>query len=237
MESSRAALLVSGFVPILLTIFRGDTTLLIYSVFVAVYFAQPRVDLFRGSGRRRPLGIALAVLVCGWTAELCAWSSNYIEAAQRPALLSPQLLPDLFLAVGFYGGWALAWILATKRYEFSLRDAFVATGVMGIFVEQEGNVAVSIYRGFLTDPMLGVLLGIYVFTVYGSIIGTAHTLAVFDGPKKGKGGWTRFPLVVLGMVILSILFTAIASSAGTWLGVIHPPLPIREHPLFWMSPR
>jgi hypothetical protein len=72
-----------------------------------------------------------------------------------------------------------------------------------------------------------------VFSVYGSITGTGYPLGGFD---KGQAGWSRgrprFPLVAAAMTVGSTLFTTADAALGTVLGVVRPPLPITEHPLF-----
>lgn len=230
---TRLALCASGAVPLLVAVIQGDTTLLVYPVFLVVYLAVPR---FRRPGQHQSPGwpvVVISVIASGWTAEVMAWTSNYVADASRPALLSPQLLSDLFLAVGFYGGWAVAWILVLRRYRFSLTEVFAVTGVMGVFVEQNGSVAASILGGLRADPLTSVILAVYVFTVYGSIMGTASLLARFDTRSSVQsGGWLKYPAVVVLMFVASAAFTAFASYFGGMVGLVHQPLPIRAHPLF-----
>ena len=227
------AFATSAAIPVLDAVLTGDTTLLIYSVFVVALLVRPNVGLFRKPTVPRSFSIGLSVILAGWIAEACAWTSNYIADARQPALLSPQLLSDLLLAVGYYGGWAVAWWVALRRYRFTLTQTFAVTGVLGIFVEQTGSVAASILRSLTVDPLASLLLALYVFTVYGSIMGTAHLLAGFGEDQVGRtDGVAKLVFVAVLMLAASVAFTYALASLGSTAGLLHPPLPIREHPLF-----
>jgi len=56
-----------------------------------------------------------------------------LKAAPEPALFHPQLFADLIIGVGFYGGWGFAWWLAFRWFRFSVAEAFIVTGIQGIF--------------------------------------------------------------------------------------------------------
>jgi len=74
------------------------------------------------------LHLVVAFLLSGSLTETLAWINNYSKEAPQPALLHPQLIPDLILGMGFYGGWALAWLIAFRWFRFTLLEVFLVTG-------------------------------------------------------------------------------------------------------------
>ena len=154
-------LVVSGLVPLLALSSRPpDVMPLIYTVFVVAF-------LFRGKLKvlveclpvRISIQFFLLFLLSGSLTEILAWISNYLKEAPEPALFHPQLIPDLMLGVGFYGGWAIAWLLAMRWFRFTLFEAFVVTGLQGIFFEQLGAVFVQMIGVFASNPLLSIFLG------------------------------------------------------------------------------
>jgi hypothetical protein len=103
-------------------------------------------------------------------------------------LLHPQLIPDLILGLGFYGGWALAWLIAFRWFRFTLLEVFLATGLLGIGFEQLGAVFLVMARTFMGNPLQSLIIGAYVFVVYGSAAGLALAPLVnhFDSPQKSR---------------------------------------------------
>jgi hypothetical protein len=156
-----------------------------------------------------------------------------LKAASEPALFHPQLLVDLWLGMGFYGGWALAWLLAGRWFRYSVGEAFVVTGLQGIFFEQLGSVFVAMVRTAPTNPLLALLFGLYVFAVHGSAVGLALApiASHFDSPVKRRH-WLRFPVVIGLMVGLAIAGTWLAAAAWLPFGGLPPKRSIVEHP-FW----
>lgn len=98
-----------------------DVTLLIYSAFVGVQLARRSVT----SDPSRSIASTSLVLVgafvaAGLLVEVLSWLGEYLRCTPDPALLHPQLVPDLALAVGFYGAWAIGWALTLARFHFTL---------------------------------------------------------------------------------------------------------------------
>ncbi|MCL5098853.1 MAG: hypothetical protein M1608_15235, partial [Candidatus Omnitrophica bacterium] len=97
---------VSGLIP-LLGLFSSPpiTTLLIYTFFVLVYFLKPYLKITSLKIPGTPfLKYALLIVLFGLVVECLAWYENYLARNPNPALLHPQLIPDLLLAIGFYAG-------------------------------------------------------------------------------------------------------------------------------------
>jgi hypothetical protein len=172
-------------------------------------------------------------IVCGWIVELGAWFENYGRRAPYPALLHPQLIPDLILAIGLYGGGALAWLLVLRRWRFRLAEIFVTVGLLGIFVEQTGAVLVAIAQSLFVNPLASLLVAAFVFVVYGPVIAIPYMLLEpqFAG-RAMRSGWLKFPAVALLMVILAVTLTAVVGLLASSVGLIPPKQPIWAHPFF-----
>jgi hypothetical protein len=142
--------------------------LLIYTTFVAGWEAR------RWRGLRLPgpawIRYLVLMLLVGFLTEALAWIGNFLAREETPALLHPQLLYDLLLSPGIHGAWAVGWILATRRWRFSVAEVFVIQGIYGVFVEQQGAVFLQGWRAL----PLGVVLWLYVFVVYGAAAGLAY---------------------------------------------------------------
>jgi hypothetical protein len=179
MGATKTALLIlSGLLP-LLGLFSQppDPQLCIYMAFAAVLLFRRRLeawtDRLPGSAAIHLVG---TFLLSGSLTETLAWMNNYSKAAPQPALLHPQPIPDLILGLGFYGGWALAWLIAFRWFRFTLLEVFLATGLLGIGFEQLGAVFLVMAGTFMGNPLQSLLIGAYVFVVYGSAVRQAWPL-------------------------------------------------------------
>jgi hypothetical protein len=230
----RILLALTALVPVL-AVFGGTTVMLIYTLFVVILLFL-RHPLSRAAiAMPLPLAIKFTALtiLCGWIVELGAWYENYGRRAPNPALLHPQLIPDLILAIGLYGGGALAWLLVLRRWRFSLLEVFVTVGLLGIFVEQTGVVIVAIAQSLTVNPLASLLLAAFVFVVYGPVIAIPYMLLEpqFAG-RATRSGWLKFPAVALLMVILAVTLTAVVGLLASSAGLIPPKQPIWTHPFF-----
>ncbi len=208
--------------------------LLIYTIFVvAALFRRKLTSLFERLPGRVSLHLFTLVLLSGSITEILAWTNNFLKGAKEPALFHPQLIPDLILGVGFYGGWATAWLIAFRWFRFTLLEVFLVTGFQGIFFEQLGAVFLTMLRVFANSPLLSILLGVYVFVVHGSIIGLALAPVIdrFDLPQKSRH-WVRFPVVIALMVSLAFVGTWLVSAFALLFGGLPAKRSIVEHP-FW----
>jgi hypothetical protein len=209
-----------------------DTALLIYPTFVVACLSRRRLemaaDTIPGPWRLRLVG---TFGIAGSLTETFAWADNYFKAATEPALFHPQLIPDLFVGLGFYGGWAAAWALTTRWYRYSLAEAFIITGLQGIFFEQLGAVAGLITRTFPVNPLLAILMGLYVFAVHGSAAGLAlaPVASHIDNPMKSRHP-ARWPVASLLMVLFAFLGTWLVSLIAAGLGGMPAKGSISERP-------
>jgi hypothetical protein len=230
-RAARFLVIASGAVPLLaLCGAPADPMLLIYSFFVAAWVLRGRSR----DGPRLPgpawLGYLVLMVLVGFLTETLAWLGNYLARAEQPAMLHPQLVYDLLLSPGIYAAWAVGWIVATRRWRFSLTQLFFVQGVYGVFLEQQGAVFLE---GLEAMP-LGLVLWLYVFVVYGSAAGLAYL--PFErhlSPPHAHDSLWKFPAALL----LQFLATAVIAIAWglllTALGLVIPePRPIWQAP-FW----
>ena len=156
----RSLFVLSGLLPILALLNpQPDPTPLIYSIFVLTYVIRRRSASISEEARASTWSFGLAIVGYG----------NFVKCAPQPALMHPQLLPDLALGIAFYGGWAIAWVVLLRYFSFSLRQVFCAQGAFGVLIEQRGAIFLS---GLAVMPF-GLVLWTYVFLVYGSVVGIA----------------------------------------------------------------
>ena len=233
--STRALLAISGLIPILgLTSSPPDTMILIYSLFALALLLRPHiVRAVQSVPLRSSTKFASLIIASGMIAECLAWTSNYLARNETPALLHPQLIPDLILGIGFYGGWAVAWLLILRCCSFSLASVFITTGLMGVAVEQDSQVLISILQTLPSNPIASILMSVYIFAVYGSIMGLAY-LAV-EGElyhPRQRNHWLKYPAVLLLMYVFSHLLLVVVMLAAAPLGLIPEHRLIWEHPFF-----
>jgi len=230
----KTVLILSGLLPLLELVRGQPDSLLIYSVFVLVVLCRRPLTTLAD---RLPGPAALLLIVffiaAGELAEVCAWMGNYTKAAPEPGLLHPQLLANAILAVGLYIGWAVAWLIVLRWYRFSLTEAFLVTAFQGVFLEGFGRVILGMIAVFATNPALALLMGLYVALVHGSTIGIALApiLHRFDDPKKSRH-WSRFPLVIVLVVILVVVGCELMARLTLPFGGLPSKRSIVEHP-FW----
>lgn len=234
-QRRKALFILSGLIPVLGLFSRPPSTAsLIYSVFVGAWFLRPRLKVMSDRLPGPPgLYLILFFIISGSLTETFAWLNNYLERAQQPALFHPQLIADLIVGVGFYGAWAIAWLLALRWFRFTLAEAFLVTGIQGIFFEQLGAVFMQMLAVILINPLQALLFGLFVCAVHGSAVGLALTpiLHRFDEPSRSQS-WVRFAVVSVLMVGLAFVGTALVEIVMRGFGGLPPKRSIVEHP-FW----
>lgn len=207
-----------------------DTMLLMITVYAVAWFS--RVPLTRWVARL-PFPTAVTsiglCIIAGWIAETLAWMSSYLASEPEPAMLHPQLIPDLILAVMFYGAWGVAWVLLRRRYDYSLKEVFVLQGLYGVLLEQLGAVFLA---GLFSMPV-GLILWAYVFVVYGSIMGIAYLPIEPQVRRPGSRSGRWKPVISFAvLLVVSLAVMLILGSLFDLLDLLPEKRFIRDHP-FW----
>jgi hypothetical protein len=226
---------LSGAIPLLaLLASPPQTMLLIYTLFVTAILLRELIQVAAFQSNRRASAIlGTSVLVSGLVAETLAWANNYLAATEPPILFHPQLIPDLILGVGFYGGWGIAWMIVTRRFAFTFREVFCTTGVMGIAVENNLAVLKTILASLLANPLHAAMLGLYVFAVYGSMAAIPFVILdrAITSPRQ-RHHWIKYLVAIVLMFVCAWLLTVLVHVAAKPLGLIPPKRSIVGHPLF-----
>jgi hypothetical protein len=202
-----------------------DPTPLLYAVFVALWLLRPRLAL--PPTPPRPARFAATLVGSGLALEVLAWLNNFVRCNPQPALMHPQLAPDLWLALAFYGAWAAAWLLVLRRYCFTPAQIFVTQGVFGVFVEQQGQIFVA---GLMAFP-LGLFLWLYVFAVYGSVAGIAALVGGVPCHSERRGRW-RFPVALVTLALIAWPTLLLWGALAQGMGLLPAHAPICERPLW-----
>ncbi len=214
-------LYITGIIPLLMLFGnKPDITLLIYLFFLLVFFFRIRLaKALRFITLPKRVIFLILISISGLLFEILAWTSNFLQQNQNPALLHPQLIPDLLLAIGFYASWAVGWVIATKKFTYSVKEVFILQGIYGIVLEQSGEILIS----GLTNFPFGIYLWIYVFIVYGSIIGIPFSVLYTSAVKKEKSaGWYKHLFALL--IIFAITFLI----SSSWNHILIPLLPSKK---------
>jgi len=183
----------------------------------------------------RNLAVRLGLLFffAGIGLEILAWLGSYLISDPQPFLMHPQLVPDLLLATGFYGGMALGWMTLCVWWEFSVRAAFITVGTWGLLIEQQGRAIIAIGEALSTVPFQASILALQVFAVYGAIGGTAHLVASPRGyGHSRRRAWLKYPAAMAALTFGAYLGTGIVVQIANWLGGLPPPGDIRARPLW-----
>lgn len=215
----RLLLAASGVVPLLgLVRSPPDLTLLIYVVFVVALFWRPHVA--RAVGRvllPPPLKLVLLVVSSGMIFEVTKWVSMRLAGDEVQTLVH-----DLTVfGVGYYGGWALAWIVALRFFRFTLPSVFLTTAVLGVPVEQDAQVLVAIVQSLSANPLASLYLLGYVMLVYGSIMGLAY-LPLEEALRhpRQRGHWIKYLVAMALMYVGSAALFVAVSVLARGLGLI-----------------
>lgn len=154
-------------------------------------------------------------IVIGLVFECIFWTIHYLNKTPNPPLLHPQFIPDLLLAIGFYGSFGLVWSFLLKRFHYSCKEVFVLQGLFGVFLEQKGAVFV---QGLATFP-IGTLLWLFVFLVYGSLIAIPFQIAKPTVSMNKSSILKRGIIAWVGLCIASFLLF------GVWRTILMNVLP------------
>ena len=117
----RVIFAISGFIPLIFLI-SGDTTLLIYSLFVLIYFLRSKISPLIQS-IPIPISILLFLLIFGLgiVSEWLVWLSVTLSGNPDPEI-NPNLILHLKGIGGFYVVKAIAWTVILQFFRFSIEN-------------------------------------------------------------------------------------------------------------------
>ncbi len=188
--------LVLAAIPLILIPFLG-VTWLNFSIFcLLLYYREPLSKWYHKVRVSREIKFILFFLLFGYLVEILAIVDNLPLPPAERILLHPNPIVDLYLATGYYLGFAIAWFMVGRSYKFTILEIFLLGGFFGILFEQMGKVFFSF------NPFAWL----YVFLVYGSFQASAPLLAreeLFIGKELSL--WKKVLLGVITEVLAFIL--------------------------------
>ena len=206
--------------------------LIIYSIFCLALFFREKISRMN-SRVPFPLRLIAAFIITGFISETLAWTGSFFGKEEAPALFHPQLFPDLYMSVGFYGGWGVALYFILKLWKLGLKEIFIMAGIIGVAIEQNSAVLLLILQALTVNPLIAIFMALFLFVVYGSIAGLAFILAGKDpGTEAKEGRWYKYPVTISLMYISSLIFFYLLALLGKWAGLIPEVKKIYEHPFF-----
>ena len=189
-------------IPVLLIPFMG-TTWLIFSIYLVLLANKSGLSKIRWHPSRGFIfKLFLIFLVSGLVLEVLAIIDNLPLLPGDRILLHPDPLTDLYLAIGYYAGFALVWSVVVSKIRFSHRDVFILGGTFGILFEQTGKLLFT----------LQIPAWFYVFLVYGSfqaipLVIASEYLENLDRKDIGTGMKILVGIAVeIGCILLAALF-------------------------------
>ncbi|HGG05412.1 MAG TPA: hypothetical protein ENK28_08125 [Aliiroseovarius sp.] len=229
----KAALILSAIFPILALFGPApDTMLLIWPAFVLVWFW--RAPLSRMAARLPwppTLTLILAFILTGLVTEVLAWSSDVLRGADIPVTFHPQLLVDLTLAIGFYGGLGIGWAILRRYFHFSLWQIFLISALYGVVIEQDGAIAMFLVSNILSSPLEALLFATYVALVYGAF--ATLPFAIINPSLPGTSrSWGRTPLALTFAILFPRLGFALIMGLWALVGGLPAPRSALEYPLW-----
>ncbi len=198
-------------IPLLLIPFMG-TTWLIFSIYMLIlahreWFSE-RMDAFLKKGGFP--GLLLIFLLSGLVLEVLAVIDNLPKPPGERILLHPDPVIDLYLALGYYGGFALAWSITLWKVKLSHKEVFLIAGAFGILFEQTGALLFTFQ----------IFAWPYVFLVYGSYQAIPPLLASKYLNSRERKEYGKLGKILVGALVEVSGFIL----AGLFLSLLKMPL-------------
>lgn|GEM_PF-3689789 len=177
----------------------------------------------------------MVLIGCGLISECLAWVSELYALSPNPALLHPQLLPDLFLGLFYYLGLATAWLILIKKFQFALREIFFLSFIAALLTQAKLGTLNTLCESLVIDPVAGVLTVASLLVVGGSITALAFLAGHKDFPQEKKPDLTKVLIkYAVSLILIVVLPEFLASAAGQMgkpFGLCPDKKPIKEAPL------
>ena len=151
--------------------------------------------------------IVVAALVGVLTEALAILNNAGMTTSQVVSLnrlFSPAPWMDIVLGLGYYVPLAVVWFFLMKRFDYQVKDAFVAMGIFGIFSEGGGLVLLS----------LNTLMWAYAFAVHGSYMGIPAVIFAEDQAFAGRSRAPRAKKILYGVAWSLLAFVAYTAWAA-----------------------
>ncbi len=181
---------------VLVAVGLGSPMVLIFPMWIFAYLLKDRIA---GLLERLPLPVSFigAGLLFGLLTEIFAIINNLSLPPEQRVLLNPDPAVDLFYGFFYYLFFIGAWYVLLRGINYSTKEIFLISGIIGIFVEETGAVFLRIF----SEPMTGLLYAILILFVYGIF----PMLALMVNEKKFKskeiGALKRYLVALVALFI------------------------------------
>jgi len=174
-------LLIAGLVALA----GGASPIFILSIYVVVYFWKGLQRWSNGLAvARGPYFFFLSIIFSGITQILVQIAGEHS--------FSPNPVIHFFQALVIYLCVTGAWYLLLRRYQFTVNEVFVLTGLWGVIFENNFIILLSF------NPLLWV----YIFAVYGACISLPYLLTSEKfGERPRPSGWVRIVGVFVALTL------------------------------------
>lgn len=131
--------------------------------------AAAQIKELKEKQRLATINFVLVIVGAGLISECLAWVSELFAQVPNPALLHPQLFPDLFLALFVYLGLALAWLILLSRFQFALKEIFLVCFFVALLDQARVGALPVICEKLVSDPVTALMALASLFVVLGSV--------------------------------------------------------------------
>ncbi|MBU6450877.1 MAG: hypothetical protein KGS72_03800 [Cyanobacteria bacterium REEB67] len=184
---------------------------------------------------KKNLFFIAALVAAGTIGETLLWISQLFAEKYYPTLMHPQLRSALCLALAYYLGMAVAWLILLKRFQYTLRDLFFLAFIVALCKQWQLGVMPSLCESLSTEPLIAVLTLSSLLTAGGSIIAIGFIAGgrPFSQDKKPdlKKLIPKYLITLSVIILLPELAAFAALSGGKALSLIEEKKPIWQAPL------
>ncbi len=175
----------------------------IYAVGIAMYLLRnPLRRAF--SFMPHPFGFIGLGISFGLLTEGFAILDNLKRLPENRILIDADPVRDLFFGFFFYGIFIVVWYLFLRRWNFSVKQVFILSGVFGILTEQFNPAAGGpvILLQAITNPLIGIPMALLIAGIYGTFPSIAYLLTkekFSNGRRKIR--YQTYFIVLIGFFV------------------------------------
>ncbi len=181
------------------------------------------------------INFALVLIGAGMISECLAWVSELFAQTTNPALLHPQLFADLFLALFFYVGLAIAWLLLLTKFQFALKEVFFLSFLVALLNLAMVGGLLQICEKLVSDPVSALLSLASLLVVGGSVVSLGFVagdkIAATEIKPALSKLLTKYALSFILIALVPYLTCRGGSLIGKPLGLCPDKKPIWDAPL------
>lgn len=183
-------------------IFNEPGPIWFFALFLILYLLKdPIKKIISGVMPVLPIRYFLVGVIGGLFIECLAILNNLKLPAEQRVLFHPDPIPNLILGLGQYVALAIGSYFILRKFDFSLWEFFVFTGIFGVVIEEHGGILMQVLGG-------NILGGIYVFLSYASFLALPYMLfrEDFNEFSRKKAIIPKYLIAILILALFYALF-------------------------------